>query len=108
MPTKAELDALISNCSWTWTTKNGVKGYVVKGKNNYVSASIFLPVTGYGSGSLLEYTSSYGYYWSSDLYSHEDYTGAYTLDFIADPDITDTHAYRRFRGHNVRPVRDAN
>ena len=34
MPTKEELDTLNSNCDWTWTTQNGVNGYVVKQQNS--------------------------------------------------------------------------
>ena len=41
MPTNAEFDALINNCDWTWTTMNGVKGYVVCGRDAYASKSIF-------------------------------------------------------------------
>ena len=43
MPTKEELDALNSNCDWTWATINGVNGYVVRGRGEYASNSIFLP-----------------------------------------------------------------
>ena len=40
MPTKAELNELLNNCTWTWTTQNGHKGYKVTGPNGN---SIFLP-----------------------------------------------------------------
>lgn len=55
MPTKAEQDELQDNCTWTWTTQNGIKGYLVKSKKN--SNSIFLPAT-------VNFNS---YYWSSSL-----------------------------------------
>ena len=43
-PTKQELDDLCYNkCDWTWTTQNGVQGYLVKGQGAYASVSIFLP-----------------------------------------------------------------
>ena len=32
MPTRDELNALKNNCDWTWTTLNGVKGYIIKGQ----------------------------------------------------------------------------
>jgi hypothetical protein len=35
MPTKAEIDALVNNCTTTWTTKNGVYGRLVTGKGTY-------------------------------------------------------------------------
>ena len=61
-PTKSEWEELKSNCEWTWTTKDGVKGYEVVGYNGN---SIFLPAAGCRSGSSLDYVGSRGYYWSS-------------------------------------------
>ena len=69
MPTDQELSDLNSKCDWTWTTMNGVQGYLVKGKGGYTSASIFLPCAGDGHGASLNVAGSYGYYWSSVPYS---------------------------------------
>ncbi len=44
IPTSEEAKELLENCTFTWTTYKGVKGYSVKGKNNN---SIFLPAGGY-------------------------------------------------------------
>ncbi len=65
MPTKQELVDLNEKCDWTWTTTNGVNGYVVRGKGDYASASIFLPCVGDGYGTTLNLAGSFGYYWSS-------------------------------------------
>ena len=66
MPTVQDLnDLCYYKCDWIWTTTNGVNGYLVRGKGEYSSASIFLPCTGYGSGYYREVFSSQGYYWSS-------------------------------------------
>lgn len=65
MPTDQELSALTNNCDWTWTMTNGVNGYVVRGRGDYVANSIFLPCAGYGNGTSLRYAGSDGYYWSS-------------------------------------------
>ena len=67
MPTKAEQDELrsTSNCTWTWTTQNGVKGYKVTSKVN--GNSIFLPAAGYRNYDNLYNAGSYGLYWSSSL-----------------------------------------
>ena len=65
MPTEQELGDLHSKCDWTWTTMNGVLGYLVKGKGGYTSASIFLPCAGYGNGTSLGNAGSGGYSWSS-------------------------------------------
>ena len=66
MPTKEEQDELLNNCSWEWTTQNGVNGYTVTGPNGN---SIFLPATGFRHGSSLSSAGSVGYYWSSSLYT---------------------------------------
>lgn len=62
MPTSTQFDELLSNCTWTWTTQNGVNGYKVEGSNGN---SIFLPATGSCSGSSLNNVGSFGQYWST-------------------------------------------
>ena len=62
MPTKEEQQELIDNCTWTWTTQNGVNGYKVTGPNGN---HIFLPAAGYRDGSSLYLAGKDGYYWSS-------------------------------------------
>jgi len=101
MPTKDELDALNNNCDWIWTTTNGVNGYIVRGKGNYASASIFLPEAGYGYGTSLNYASSYGRYWSSVPGS--DFDDSWDLYFNSSDHGTYGYAYRR-SGFAVRPV----
>lgn len=70
MPTPAELEELINNCSWQWVTSYNnvsVNGYVVTGSNGN---SIFLPAAGYVSsfgGNIVSNAGSFGYYWSSSL-----------------------------------------
>ena len=81
MPTKQELSDLISNCDWTCTTMNGVKGYVVRGRRDYASASIFLPAAGYCSGTSLFHSGSHGFYWLSVPGSDVNY--AYYLYFVS-------------------------
>ncbi len=110
MPTEQELSDLDSKCDWTWTTVNGVKGYVVKGKGVYVSASIFLPCAGYGSGTSLNDAGSYGRYWSSVPYSEDSFTyeawrlyGAWRLYFNSGSHHT-SYDYCREYGRSVRPV----
>ena len=43
MPTEEEWTELRTNCTWTWTTQNGVNGRLVTGPNG---KSIFLPAAG--------------------------------------------------------------
>ena len=66
MPTYQELYDLCNNkCDWTWTSQNGVNGYIVRGRGDYASNSIFLPCAGYGNGDTLGGAGSSGEYWSS-------------------------------------------
>ena len=101
MPTKAEYDELMNttNCTWTWTTQNGVKGYKVTSKKN--GNSIFLPAAGYRYVYGLYYAGSYGYYWSSSL--NTSYSGdAYGVYFNSDRVGWDSNY--RYYGHSVRAV----
>jgi len=66
MPTYDELNELKNNCTVTWTTQNGVNGRLFTGPNGN---SIFLPAAGYRLDSELNDAGSYGYYWSSSLYT---------------------------------------
>lgn len=72
MPTEKQFKELMNNCSFTWTTWNGVNGAVIEGRNG---CYIFIPASGYrynGSGSLSD-VGSYGYCWSaSDGSSYSD------------------------------------
>ena len=98
MPTIDEIKELLDSCTWTWTVKNGVNGYEVKGKNGN---TIFLPAAGYRSGSDLNYAGLYGVFWSSSL--NMDYPGsAYYLYFYSGYQDWD-YGYR-CRGLSVRPV----
>lgn len=65
MPTIDEQVELRNNCTWTWTTQNGVYGYKVSSKTN--SNFIFLPAAGCRDNGSLFYAGSNGYYWSSSL-----------------------------------------
>ena len=98
IPTKAEQEELLNNCSWTWTTRNGVNGYNVEGPNGN---SIFLPAADYRGGSSLYGAGSDGFYWSSSPYENNDYL-AYFLYFGSDPHYTES--YFRYVGQSVRPV----
>ena len=95
-PTKSEWEELKSNCAWTWTTKDGVKGYEVVGSNGN---SIFLPAAGCRYGSSLDDVGSGGDYWSS---TPIDSNNAYYLDFDSSGQSMDN--YHRSGGLSVRLV----
>lgn len=104
MPTVAEINELKNNenCTWTWTTQNGVKGYkVVSKKPGYEGNWIFLPVAGYRSGTDLKSVDSNGDYWSSSLNTNAS-SDAYYLSFYSSN--VSQSSELRFVGQSVRPV----
>jgi len=101
MPTKREFDGLNNKCDWTRTTQNGVKGYVVRGRGDYASNSIFLPCAGLGYTTSLDYSGSDGFYWSSVPYSGNDY---YSRKLRFDSFNHETDLNTRYYGVSVRPV----
>jgi hypothetical protein len=102
MPTKAEQDELRNNCTWTWTTMNGVKGYKVSGnKTGYRSNYIFLPAAGRIDGDKLQFSKTDGYYWSSTLNTSNPNL-SYYITF--DKDKVDWHSVKRYIGQPIRPV----
>lgn len=102
MPTKAEQDELRTNCTWTWTTLNGVNGYrVTSKKTDYTDRFIFLPAAGYRYDASLYMVGSYGFYWSSSLSTDYPY-GAWYVYF--DPGFVNADISGRGYGRSVRPV----
>ena len=98
MPTLDEIKELISQCTWVWTTQNGVKGRKVTGPNGN---SIFLPAAGIlRYDTSLDGAGSLGYYWSATPYSSGSY--AYRLYFYSDG--YGWFDYYRSYGQAVRPV----
>ena len=98
MPTKSELDELITRCNWTWTTQSGSLGYKVTGPNG---KSIFLPAAGIRGGTSLSYAGDDGACWSSSL--DVDYPSlAHDLAFP----LGNVHRsnYYRCIGQTIRPV----
>lgn len=99
MPTKVEIAELITKCTWTWTTQDGVEGCQVDGPNGN---AIFLPATGHYEESGLIYAGTRGNYWSSSLDS-ADCTTARGDDFFSGGGASGK--YYRYYGLAVRPVR---
>ena len=100
MPTDAEWTELRTNCTWTWTTLNGVNGYEVEGTNGN---SIFLPAAGYRVDVDWYDAGRYGrgYCWSSSL--DTDYPN-YAWDVCFGSGRVDRNGNYRFCGQSVRPV----
>ena len=106
MPTEAELSALCRNCDWTWTTRNGVHGCVVRGRGNFDASSIFLPAAGLGEGTSLDSAGSLGYCWSSvpDESDSGRACNLYFHSFFFDSVRRGAGGYYRYYGFPVRPV----
>ena len=102
MPTKEEQDELCDNCTWEWTTQNGVEGCkVTSKKKGYTKNSIFLPAAGYRDHIGLKNAGSYGYYWSSSIgtdYPYDAYYLCFHSSYVGRGDDL------RFCLRPVRPV----
>ena len=105
MPTKAQMDELISQCTWTYTNSiidGGFSGYTVKGKNGN---SIFLPLGGYRHYLNLDRGSSCGCYWSASI-SQNSAADAYYLTFEINTTSGNVRVSKeeRIYGFNIRAV----
>lgn len=104
MPTMAEYQELVDNCTSEWITLNGING--CKFTSNINGNSIFLPAAGYRWGNDSLYVDERGYYWSSSQVS-TDMSISYDLGFL----LGDIHTYwRNVRGggRSIRPVESPN
>ena len=99
LPTRDEFKKLLNECTWTWTTLNGVNGYKVTSKKN--GKSIFLPAAGWRSGTLSHGAGNNGFYWSSTPVGSNT-RSAYNLNFYGG--LRDIHWYYRYYRQSVRPV----
>ena len=99
MPTYAEWTELRTECTWKWTTQNGVNSCKVTSKSN--GNSIFLPAAGYLNVGSLYYAGSYGYYWSSSLNTGNPYDAWYVS--FNSRDVFSNYSNRGC-GFAVRPV----
>ena len=81
---------------------NGVNGYVVCGRGNYASVSIFLPSAGFGHEVSLGHAGSTGAYWAS--VPHSDYNNSEAWDLGFNLGRHGTSYYFRNYGQSIRPV----
>ena len=105
MPTVDEFEELVNpaNCTWEWTTQDGVNGYKVTGKKT--GNSIFLPITGFRYYADTQFRSIMGVYWTSSLYISNP-SKAWCLEF----NFSDVKVHygnlssNRFSGRCIRAV----
>ena len=100
MPTSYEIYELTRDCTWKWTTLNGVNGYEVKSKTN--NNSIFLPAAGNYSGDTLFKLGEGGRYRSSKLNSN-NYEYSPCIDF-SEMGFNSDYGYLRHLGCSIRAV----
>ena len=107
MPTVDEFEELINNCTWEWTTQDGVNGYNVTSKKT--GNSIFLPITGFRYYADTQFRSIMGVYWTSSLYTGNP-NKAWCLEF----NFSDIKVHygnlssNRFSGRCIRAVKGNN
>ena len=105
IPTAEEWEELknTDNCSWTWTTIDGVSGYKIQSmKSGYTDKWIFLPAAGCRNYTYLVGVGSGGYYWSSSLYTDDPYKASNM--YFDSSSVRRYYADHRFSGQSVRPV----
>ncbi|MBR6550771.1 MAG: InlB B-repeat-containing protein [Paludibacteraceae bacterium] len=98
IPTCAEIQELISSCTWTYTTLNGRNGYkVTSNKTGFTDRSIFLPC---------ERTSNtVGYYWSSENQMGNNNADCASCLHFNNSTIEITWKVQyRYHGYSIRPV----
>ena len=99
MPSEAEWEELREQCTWIWTTKNGIKGHKVTSKIN--DNNIFLPASGRRFVDALTGVGMDGNYWSNTLNVASPCEAMYVL-FISNG--ASSFGSDRYVGHSVRPV----
>lgn len=97
LPTLIDINELKTKCTWTAVTRYGVKAYKVTGPNGN---SIYLPLSGYRTGTSKVGVGDSFYYWSSMKPSTA--SAAYCL---YSQNYTGNWSANRAYGFPVRPVR---
>jgi len=98
MPSKTEMEELVSKCEWEWTQINGINGYKVTGPN---SNSIFLPAAGYKVYGDMGKKNEWLEYWTSTLRPNLN-VNAY--DLLKTSGSYSISSLERWYGLSIRPV----
>lgn len=97
MPTRAEMQELIDNCTWEWNHIGSIYGFIVTGENGN---SIFLPVGGSKAGYSSIFLGKKVCCWTATDYNSVD-EYAYFLDAMDTPKTT---YLQKWSACNIRPV----
>lgn len=98
MPTRAEVEELLNYCDWSLTIKGGSYGFVFSRGGN----SIFIPASGYNTGSYVANQNTTGHYWTSTLRNeHSKYAMFLAFGTNLSPEVG---FGERCYGNTIRPV----
>jgi len=107
MPTNAEWQELIDNCTVTWTSNyngTGVAGSIFTGKKSgYTGVSIFIPAAGWRIDTYTMDPGIYCYCWTSVL-DDERYPSVAYYWMSSGESLSDLNSFDRANGRSVRAV----
>lgn len=102
MPTEDEQKELLEECTWIWSSLNGMIGYKVMGPNGN---SIFLPAAGHHYHGDFNSAGQYGEYWSSSLSTNLCYFArTHSFNPTNSMNKNGSSSNDRFGGKSIRPV----
>lgn len=102
MPTKAEVDAIISKCDWEWYREKGFYGWEISSKTT--SKRIFIPAAGCMSNEGPKQVTTMCNYWAASLFvQNEQY---YSYSYAYDAEKHSQSFVKRYLGFPIRPVHD--
>ena len=106
MPSSDDFAELLANCTYQWTSQNGVKGGLFTSKIN--GKSIFLPAGGYKSGTDIRDDGTLNY-WTSSVWTSgtnsDKMNYAKCLYYASIADGTPGTFNYRWCGLLIRPVK---
>lgn len=103
MPTSQEIEELSENCEFTPAILNNVEGRWVTSRIN--GNRVFFPLSGFISDDMI-YNSDCGYYWSSSLYTYENFPTS-AVSMMLSPETWGLWDSFRADGLPIRPVYDS-
>ena len=98
MPTANEFQELFDNCTWVWTTLNGVDGALFTSSVN--GNTLFFPAAGLYNGTLLSNRGTDGHYWASTYNSETNARNLFFKSTTVNPQLNSLRRY----GFTVRAV----
>lgn len=109
IPTCDEVKELYDECSWKWTSQDGMSGFEITGPNDN---TIFLPASGIKLNSEVQDLGKSGYFWVSERYNAENEYGyayeIYIVDGVTHSGSANPYPVLRrclpIYGLNIRPV----